>query len=130
MPDTSMREVARLAGVSVATVSRTFQLPNQVSADTREKVMKAAMELGYIYNAAVGDFTGKKSTVLGMVTPKIGNSLFGNTLTAIQETAAQKGFSVILGCTGYDAETEKRLLLQFQERRVAAVILHRLHLRK
>lgn len=123
MGETSMREVAAAAGVSVATVSRTFQMPGHVLPGTREKVLNAARELGYIYNAAVGDFTGKRSTVLGMLAPKIGNSLFGRTLTAIQDTAAKKGFSVILGCTDYEFEAERRLLKQFQERRLGAIIL-------
>jgi DNA-binding LacI/PurR family transcriptional regulator len=85
--------------------------------------MKAARELNYIYNAAVGDIISKKSSVIGLLTPKIGNSLFGSSLMEIQKTAAQKGLSVILGCTRYDVEVERHLLTQFQERRVAAIIL-------
>ena len=123
MGEISMREVAAVAGVSVATVSRTFQMPDQVLPATRDKVLKAAESLGYVYNAAVGDFTGKRSTVLGILVPKIGTSLFGSTLAAIQEAATRKGFSVILGCTDYNHELERRLLKQFQERRLGAVIL-------
>jgi DNA-binding LacI/PurR family transcriptional regulator len=119
----SMREVALLAGVSVATVSRSYKMPNKVSSATRAKVLEAARQLGYIYNAAVGDVTGKRSTILGMLVPKIGYSLFGSSLTAVQAIAAQKGFSVVLGCTNYDDVVERRLLKQFQERRLGAIIL-------
>jgi DNA-binding LacI/PurR family transcriptional regulator len=123
MAEINMREVARAAGVSIATVSRTFQTPNQVRSETREKVRKAVHKLGYIYNAAAADFTGKRSTVLGILTPKIGSSLFGDSLTAIHNTAAEKGFSVMVGCTDYDYESERRLLNHFQERRLCAIIL-------
>lgn len=119
----SMREVALLAGVSVATVSRAYQMPDKVSSATKAKVFEAARQLGYIYNAAAGDVTGKRSTILGMLVPKIGYSLFGSSITAAQAIAAQRGFSVVLGCTNYDDAVERRLLKQFQERRLGGIIL-------
>jgi DNA-binding LacI/PurR family transcriptional regulator len=119
-----MKRVAEASGVSVATVSRVFHAPDKVKTETRDKIMRVVEELNYVYNAAASDFSAqRRSKVLGVLVPMAGNSLFGSTLMGIQETAARKGFSVVIGSTGYDIGTERQLLRQFNERRVGGIIL-------
>jgi len=127
MKELNMKEVARLAGVSVATVSRVFRDPDKVRSQTRELVWAIAKENGYIYNAAAGDMSSKRSTVIGVLVPMANNSLFGNTLLGIQDTAMAAGFSVMQGSTRYDAAMERKLLDIFLQRRVAGIILTGFH---
>jgi len=120
--DMSMRKIAELAGVSPATVSRVFNSSQLVSQKTRDKVMRAVKESGYIFNLAASDFSSKKSTVIGVLVPTA-DSLFGATLSAIQEKALSLGYSIMQGVTQYDLEIEQKILRQYQERRVAGIIM-------
>ena len=115
-------DVARLAGVSTATVSRAMHTPEMLRPATLERVRKVMKEHGYIYNATAGDFSRRKSTVLGVLvlttTTKIAASV-----TAIQEIATEQGFPLIVCASGFNARLERKYLQQFLERGVAGVLV-------
>lgn len=119
----NMREVARLAAVSPASVSRALRFPGNVSADIRARVGDAVAQLGYVYNSAAGDVLAGRSTVLGVLVPTASNSLFGETLHGIQDVAMAAGFSIMQGITKYSEDLESRLIEQFLQRRVRGLIL-------
>ncbi|MGO9116272.1 MAG: LacI family DNA-binding transcriptional regulator [Desulfomonilaceae bacterium] len=119
----TMQDIAALAGVSVATVSRAIHTPQFVRSKTRERVLSIIEKHGYVYNAAAGDFSRNKSTVIGLLIPTTEAPLFASTILAIQERANDKGYSILLGNTQYDYQTESNLLQRFEERRLAGVIL-------
>ena len=120
--DMSMKKIADLAGVSPATVSRVFRSPHLVTKKTRDRVMRSVKSSGYIYNSAASEFSSKRSSVLGVLIPTP-NFIFGQTLTAIQDVAINRGYSTLQGVTNYDLEVERKYLRQFQERRVAGIIM-------
>ena len=118
-----MKQLAGMIGMSTATVSRAFRSPHLVHPKTRERILQVARETEYIYDAAAGDFSRKTSTVIGVLVPTTKRSLFSESLLAIQDKTQEKNFSVIIGNTKYDSAVESHLLKQFQERRVAGMIL-------
>ncbi|MFV0439488.1 MAG: LacI family DNA-binding transcriptional regulator [Desulfopila sp.] len=119
----TMRGIAERAGVSSATVSRTFQSPQKVRKEIRDKILRIAQEHGYVYNAAAGDLAREFSNIIGVLVPTSNKSVFADTLNAIQEQAQDYGYSVIIGSTQYDHGREQQLIRQMQERRVAGIIL-------
>lgn len=119
----TMQEIAKLAGVCLATVSRTIHSPHLVKPDTLERVKSAMEKNRYVYNVTAGDFSRKRSTVIGVIIPTTKGAIFSNSTQAIQEAAQERGFSLIMGNTGYDADAEINLLQRFQERRLAGIIL-------
>ena len=123
MSKLTMQEIANIAGVSLATVSRTIHSPHLVSPKTRQHVLGVIEEHEYVYNATAGDLSRKKSTVIGVTIPTTKNPVFAGSALAIQELAQEKGFSIILGNTKYDSAIERSLLQKFQERRMAGIIL-------
>ena len=102
-------DVARLAGVSTATVSRTMRAPHMVTPSTRERVWAAIHESGYVYNATAGDFSRRRSSVIGVLifstTTKVNDSV-----SALQEVAAEHDFSLMVCSSGYSAEQERKYL--------------------
>lgn len=118
----TMKELAELAGVSSATVSRTFQAPNKVRKERREKILNLAEQYGYVYNANAADLSRNISDIIGVLVPTSNKSVFGETLTAIQEQAQNSNYSTIIGSTYYDKTREKQIIRQLQERRVAGII--------
>ncbi|MBN2123260.1 MAG: LacI family DNA-binding transcriptional regulator [Deltaproteobacteria bacterium] len=123
MKKRTMQEIARMAGFSLATVSRTIHSPHLVKPKTRERILRVMEENRYVYNATAGEFSKKRSNVIGIIIPTTRGAIFSNSTQAIAAKAREKGFSLIIGSTGYDRDVEHSLLLQFQERRLAGVVL-------
>ena len=94
MRRTTIKDVAALAGVSPATVSRTLDDRPEISAETKERVRAACAQLGYVPNAAAKGLTGQATHTLGVVVPDVSNPYFTGIATAIEETAAENGYRV------------------------------------
>ncbi len=109
----TISDVARLAGVSTATVSHTINNTRYVSGETKEKVYKAIAELGYTPDASARSFrTGKKQTV-GFIVPDISNKFFGTMIEEVENYLSAHGYHLIIANTKEDAnreETNIRLL--------------------
>jgi DNA-binding LacI/PurR family transcriptional regulator len=80
-------------------------------------------ELHYVYNATAGDLSRNRSSIIGVIIPTAKSLVFSSSLLALQEIAQESNYSLIVGSSKYDAQIERKLLQQFQERRVAGVIL-------
>ena len=118
-----MKELAGLAGVSLSTVSRIFNSPELVRAETRERVLRLAREHGYIYNTTAAELIRNKSRVIGLLFPSVKSPLFVYALEAIENRVRDSFYSMVIGSTQYEPALEKRLLKQFLERRVAGIIM-------
>ncbi|CCH33739.1 LacI family DNA-binding transcriptional regulator [Actinosynnema sp. NPDC047251] len=106
----TIRDVARRAQVSVATVSRALTTPDLVRAETRSRVLAAATELGYRPNrAARGLITGRTGNI-GIVVPDLGDPVFTAVLKAAQARAAQADYAVFVAGGDEDPATEVKLV--------------------
>lgn len=123
MAKVTMEEIAKLAGVSLATVSRCIHSPHLVKKETRENINQLISKANYIYNATAGDLSRKRSSILGVIIPTAKSLVFSTSLLAIQEMAQQNNYSLITASSKYDSETESNLIKQFMERQLAGVIL-------
>jgi DNA-binding LacI/PurR family transcriptional regulator len=123
MTKMTMEEISKIAGVSLATVSRTIHSPHLVRKETRERVNRAMRKLNYVYNATAGDLSRMRSSIVGVIIPTAESLVFSTTLFAIQQAAQENNFSIIAGSSRYDTQVELRLLQQFKERRLAGIIL-------
>lgn len=109
MPAT-IRDVARLAGVSASTVSRALSMPEMVSPATRAKVQAAADRLGYAPNrAARGLITGRTGNI-GLVVPDLANPFFPSLVKGIQARARAADVAVFLADTDEDPVAEAGLV--------------------
>lgn len=109
MPAT-IRDVARLAGVSPSTVSRALSLPDVVNAATRARVRAAAEQLGYAPNkAARGLITGRTGNI-GLVVPDLANPFFPSVVKGVQARARMHDVAVFLADTDEDVASEVSLV--------------------
>lgn len=118
----TMSHIAKIAGVSVATVSRTFNYPEKVRPELRNRILEIGRQHNYVYHAAAADLKRKKSNAIGVLFPTTIGPLFAETLMAIQEKIQEHHMTLIVGNTMYSKAEEARLVKQFQERRVAGII--------
>lgn len=107
-----MKEVAALAGVSVATVSRALAGSPLVSAETREAVESAVRRAGYTINQAGRGLRLQVSHRLLVLLPTLSNPFFAEIVQALDERAQKSGFSVLVGSTEGSLEREDRLARQ------------------
>ena len=116
-------DVAKLAGVSTATVSRVINLPETVRNKTREKVTRAMKICNYKYNALARGFVTKQSNTIGLIIPTINNPVFAESPSGVQDYANQRKIQVILGNTYYSGEQEKNLVQTLREKQVDGLII-------
>ena len=119
----SIHDVAREAGVSVATVSRVFNLPDKVTASTREHVMRVARSLGYMANNSARTLRTQRSHVLGVVLPTLSNPVFAECLEGISSAVAAGGYAIQPLMSHYQLNAETAAVNQLIAANVDGMIL-------
>jgi LacI family transcriptional regulator len=107
----TIRDVARLAGVSVATVSNVLNGGRPVRPEVRAVVLSAVRELGYIPNRLARGLRSRRSQTLGLIVPDITNPFFSGLVKAIEHSARAEGYQVLLSSSEEDARIEYDLAL-------------------
>lgn len=102
-----IRDVAKAAGVSVATVSRYLHHPEKVRQATGRRVAAAIETMGYRPNFLARNFRTNRSYALLVLVPDISNPFFSEVIKGIENVAAEQGYSVLLGDTSYRKEREE-----------------------
>ena len=118
-----MRDVARLAGVSVATVSAVINGTVTVSERLTTKVSDAMKALDYHPDQVARSLKVGRTQVVGMVVPDLTNAFFPEVIQGAEDAARVEGYSVILCNSNEDPEQERRHLSSLFSRRVDGVIL-------
>jgi LacI family gluconate utilization system Gnt-I transcriptional repressor len=119
-----MRDVAKRAGVSTMTVSRALNEPNKVSAEMRERVIRAVKEIGYLPNHLARSLSSTRSTTVGLIVPSIDNSIYTQTVKGLSDVIRRSGFQLMIAECGYDLVEEEELIKAFLAHRVSGLILH------
>ncbi len=103
----TLDDVAKLAGVSTATVSRCLNNPDQVVKATRERVQSAVDALGYMPNFAARVMAAKRTSTIGAIIPTMENAIFARGLQAFQEELHQHGYTLLVSSSAYNPEIEE-----------------------
>jgi len=123
MPDVSIKEVAKLAGVSIATVSRCINNPEKVTEQTRLKVEEAIVETGYSPNTLAQSFRRGRTNLIMVVLPSVGNPFFADVIRGVRTAAKAKGYSVVIEDTQYDTMTPAEVSAMLESRQADGIIL-------
>jgi len=118
-----IREIARESGVSISTVSRVLQGNVRVSEELMAKVEAAVARLNYRPNFSARTLRMQKSYTIGVVVPHIGNAHFSDSVRAIQDVAADEGYTTLIINSDGDADQEAAALRTLEERQVDGIIL-------
>lgn len=119
----TIRDVARLAGVSISTVSLTLNDPVRVSPETARRVLAAARETGYSADPVAQSLKSGRTRLIGMVVLDIGNPFFSELLRGVERYAVERDYMVIVSDTAGDPERERAILEHLSAQRVAGVLL-------
>jgi LacI family transcriptional regulator len=116
------KDVARLAGVSTATVSRVLNSPDRVDPQTRKRVLEAAAKLRYVPHGAARSLRSHRSKMIGAVVPSFDYALYARTTSALQQRLDQRGYALVLAEQHYDLNAELRVARQLIQHGVDAFV--------
>ena len=119
----NIKQIAKAAGVSVATVSRVLNHPESVAPKTREKIQKIIDEEEYTPNWFAQGLNFKKTRTIGLVLPQNINSANMEVANAVEEVARQKGYITLICNIEKDPRREKEYIDQLMTRKVDGLIL-------
>lgn len=120
---TNIKEVAALAGVSPATVSRVMNGTANVDQEKRERVMQAIQQTGFVPNEVARTLFRKSAKIIGLIVPSISNPYFTELTAHVDAMAIQHGYRSFLCSTGYDPEKEKAAVQTLVSMHADAIIL-------
>ncbi len=119
----TIREIAREAKVSTATVSRVLNAPEKVAEATRAAVMEAVDRHHFVMDGVAMSLASRRTRTLGLIIPTITNSIYASSTQAIQQCAQASGYAVLVGISEFDGAQEAVLIRRLMERRVDGLIL-------
>ncbi|GAB2467255.1 LacI family DNA-binding transcriptional regulator [Xylanimonas ulmi] len=118
-----MDDVARLAGVSVSTVSHVLNATRAVAPQTRTRVEEAVERLAYRRNDLARSLALRKTRTVGIAIAALSNPYFGELVSALNEALEAQGYTALLGDTGDDPDREVATVERMLDQRVAGLIL-------
>ena len=120
----TIKDVARLAGVSVATVSRVINNSPKASDSSRQAVSQAMESLQYHPNANARALAQQSTETLGLVVGDVSDPFFGAMVKAVDEVAGQTGNFLLIGNGYHNEQKERQAIEQLMRHRCAALVVH------
>lgn len=120
----TVEEIAKIAGVSKATVSRVLNnVPEGVGESTRSRVQKIIQEMNYTTDRSAFTARGMRSKSIALVVPDMANPFFADIAKAVETCAREKGFITILVNTDFSEENERKCLANLVAKKLDGIIL-------
>lgn len=118
----TIKDIAKLAGVSSATVSRVMNEDSGVSEKLKQKVQQVIQETNYVPNTVGRNLRKSKSDMILVILPTLSNPFYSKILKGIEERATQQGYGILISVTHLSVKTEKKYLKMLQTKQVDGVI--------
>ena len=119
----TMKDVAKVAGVSVMTVSRAFKQEASVGEETRKNIQDTAELLGYVFDSSAANLRSQRSNFVAVTIPSLNSPNFAATVEALTTALSSAGYQVLLGHTNYDIQREEELIAEFLRRKPEAIVV-------
>ena len=123
MDKVTIKDIAKVADVSYATVSRALSGSSEIGEATRERILQICDEMNYIPDSVARSMVKKRTNILGVVTASINNPFMSELIEAIEITARENGYNLMVCNSSYDFELEKRQFSLLLGRRVDGIIV-------
>ncbi len=119
----TIKDIAKEAGVSYATVSRALNQRSDVNEKTRRRILELAEKMGYQPNMIARSLVNRKTNIIALIVPDVSNPYFADISRAVSEAAQLDGYTTMVCNTGWDPKKEQEMLHLMEEQRVAGVII-------
>ncbi len=122
-PNLTLRDVSEASGVSEMTVSRVLRNRGEVSEKTREKVLTAAREMGYVPNKIAGALASNSVNLVGVIIPSLSNMVFPEVMMGISSVLDDTPLQPVVGVSGYEPEKEEQVIFEMLSWRPTGLIV-------
>nr|WP_281501352.1 LacI family DNA-binding transcriptional regulator [Aliiroseovarius sp. S1123] len=119
----TLRDVSEASGVSEMTVSRVLRNRGDVSQATRDRVLEASKELGYVPNKIAGALASQRVNLVAVIIPSLSNMVFPEVMMGINEVLDETPLQPVVGVTNYDPKREEKVLYEMLSWRPSGVII-------
>jgi DNA-binding LacI/PurR family transcriptional regulator len=119
----TMRDIAKMAGVTQATVSYVINDSEEISETVKKRVLDAAEELGYIPNAVARNLKKRTTNTIGIIVPDVMNSYYNEMIKYTEKIIREKGFFTFICNTMHDADVENWYIISLIQQKVAGVFI-------
>ncbi|KZK69353.1 transcriptional regulator [Shewanella baltica] len=120
----TIKDVARVAGVSIATVSRVVNGQGKVGAQCRTRVQKVIEQLNYRPNSNAKALVKRSTNTIGIVTPNLSMSFFSSLACGAERAARERGYGLIMRNSLYETQSEIDAIESLRDQNCDAIILH------
>jgi len=119
----TIKDIAKVAGVSHTTVSRALRADSRITPDTTERVLRLADEMGYVPNSIAQSLNAKRTYTIGMLVTSVADPVVMDFMEGAEGIAQERGYCIFLSTSRNDPAREFNVVDTFQRRRVDGVIL-------
>jgi len=119
----TLRDVSEASGVSEMTVSRVLRNRGEVSEKTREKVLLAARQLGYVPNKIAGALASNRVNLVGVIIPSLSNMVFPEVMMGISKVFDETPLQPVVGVSDYGSEKEEKVIFEMLSWRPSGLIV-------
>lgn len=119
----TMKDLAKILGVSVSTVGRSLADRPEISGAMKARVRELAEQSGYVTHSAARSMRIGHSSLIGLIVPDIRNDFYGSSAMALAKCCEAAGFQLVLAATQDDADSELRQVRGLVEARAAGVVI-------
>lgn len=119
----TIKDIAKVAGVSYATVSRALNDHPEISDETKKRIKEIAKQMGYTPNAVARGLVKKNTNMIALLIPDITNPFYPEVARGVEDFARENGYCVFLCNTNWDEKNEQKYLNILKERRVDGIII-------
>ena len=119
----TLADIARMAGVSTATVSRVLNRSPLVKPQMRERIEAIIAQLGYYPHAAARALASNRTYTIGAVIPTLNNAIFAATVNALERELQEAGYTLLVAVSNYDLHSEETQVRRLLERGIEGLFL-------
>lgn len=119
---TTIHDLARACGVSIATVSRAFSPNARISQETKQMILERAQELHYVPNTIAKSLQAKQTYTIGLIIPEISNSFYSSVVQQMEYKYRENGYRFIIGFYQHGVSTEADIIADMAGYRTDALI--------
>lgn len=119
----TLKDVAQIAQVSEMTVSRVLRGKGDTTPATKDRVLKAAKQVGYVPNKIAGSLSSQRVNLVGLIVPSLSNMVFDQVVMGISKGLEGTELQPVFGVDHYDLETEEKVILEMLSWRPSGLIV-------
>lgn len=123
MPSVTLKDVAKVAGVSYATVSRALSGSTEIGEETRRRILKLCKEMGYTPNSVARSMVKRRTDIIGLIVTSMNNPFMSELTAHLEIYARRRGYNLMICSSSYDRDLEKEVFTLLVGRQVDGIII-------